>query len=347
MLVTRGGAEYQALVLPAVDLIDAALAEKMQSWGSAGLPILFTERMPARADGLEENAQRVQAAMEAMRGLPNVVVAADRAELVAKLKRVAEPNVRFNGEAVPFIQKRIGRVNAYFLRNETDAARRLIAEFRAEGTPESWDPWTGRTTAMAGTRRIGNWTEIELDLEPFGSALIVFDPESEVAALATAKQPGTLRRTEPIGAGGWKLTATGLVPSGKTAEIERELPMLIDWSLDSELRGFSGRGVYTTTFTVAADASSRLILDLGTVRDVAEVTVNGKHAGTLLMRPYRVDITDFVKPGENTLEIAVTNTLYNAMALRYPLAFHPGPVENPSGLMSSGLIGPVEMKMMG
>ena len=67
---------------------------------------------------------------------------------------------------------------------------------------------------------------------------------------------------------------------------------------------------------------------------------------TLLLRPYRVDITDFVKPGENTLEIAVTNTLYNAMALRDPLAFHPGPVENPSGLMSSGLIGPVEMKMM-
>jgi hypothetical protein len=199
---------------------------------------------------------------------------------------------------------------------------------------------------MAGARRKGEWVELELDLDPFGSALIVFDPESGLAA-ATAKQTGTLKRTEPVGAGGWKLTATGLVPSGKTAEIRRELPGLIDWSLDSELRGFSGRGVYATTFTVAADAGSRLILDLGTVREVAEVTVNGKHAATLLLRPYRVDITEFVKPGENTLEVAVTNTLYNAMTMRDPRAFHPGPVENPSGLMSGGLIGPVEIKVMG
>ena len=76
-----------------------------------------------------------------------------------------------------------------FLRNETDAARRLIAEFRAEGTPELWDPWTGRTTAMAGTRRKGDWTEIELDLEPFGSALIVFDPESEARLLRPRSSP--------------------------------------------------------------------------------------------------------------------------------------------------------------
>jgi len=347
ILTTQGGAEYQTLVLPALDMIDAALAEKMQSWGSAGLPILFAEHMPTRADGLEENAQRVPSAMEAMRGLPNVFVAADRAGLVTMLGRAAEPNVRFRGEALPFIQKRIGKMNAYFLRNETDTARQLIAEFQAQGTPELWDPWAGRTTPMAGTRREGTWTAIDLDLEPFGSALIVFDPESDGAAVATAKQPGKLKRMEPIGAGGWKLVATGLVPSGKTAEIRRDLPTLVDWSLDSELRGFSGRGVYTTTFTVAADASSRLILDLGTVRDVAEVTVNGKHVATLLLRPYHVDITDFAQTGENALEIAVTNTLYNAMALRDPLAFHPGPVENPSGLMSSGLIGPVEMKVMG
>jgi hypothetical protein len=79
---------------------------------------------------------------------------------------------------------------------------------------------------------------------------------------------------------------------------------------------------------------------------VAEVTVNGKHAATLLLRPYQVDITGLVRPGENALEVAVTNTLYNAMTLREVRAFHPGPVENPSGLMSSGLIGPVRVKVM-
>jgi beta-galactosidase/beta-glucuronidase len=114
----------------------------------------------------------------------------------------------------------------------------------------------------------------------------------------------------PLGEGGWKLTATGYVVSSKTVTINRELPTLIDWSLDTEPRGFSGRAVYTTPFSVArTDAGSRLVLDLGNVRDVAEVTVNGKAAGTLLFRPYEVDITDFVLTGENRLEIAVSNTL--------------------------------------
>jgi hypothetical protein len=347
-LVTEGGAEYRVLVLPELEMIDAALAEKIASWASAGLPILFAGPMPTRADGLEDNAensQRVLAAMRTMRGLSNVVVAVDRAELVTKLQGAAEPNIRFHSEAVLFIQKRIGKMNAYFLRNQTDAPRQVHAEFEAEGTPELWDPWTGKTASIARTRRKGDWTEIELDLDPFGSALIVFDSEGD-SAVAPVKLPGKLKRAEPIGAGGWKLAATGLMPSGRTEEIHRELPTLIDWSLDNELRGFSGRGIYTTIFTVTPDAGSRLILDLGTVHEVADVTVNGKHVATLLLRPYRVDITDFAQTGENALEIAVTNTLYNAMTLRDPRWFHPGPTENPSGLMSSGLIGPVEMKVM-
>jgi hypothetical protein len=156
-----------------------------------------------------------------------------------------------------------------------------------------------------------------------------------------------LKRTEEIGAGGWKLTATGLVPSGKTGVIRRDLPRLIDWSLDSELRGLSGRGVYSTTFTVsAADAGKQLILDLGNVKNVAEIAVNGKPAATLLLRPYQTDITGFVQPGENVLEIAVTNALFNSMVLREPRPFRAGPTENPSGLMASGLIGPVQIKVM-
>ncbi len=219
-----------------------------------------------------------------------------------------------------------------------------MRSLKRRGAPELWDPWTGQTTAIAEARRKGSWTAIELDLQPFGSALIIFNPDG--GEVATAKRPDTLKRIEPIGAGGWKLTAAGLVPSGKTMEIRRELPTLIDWSLDSELRGFSGRGLYTTMFTVAADAGSRLILDLGNVREVAEVTVNGKNAATLLLCPYQVEITGLVQPGENALEIAVTNTLYIAMTLRDPRAFRPGPTENPSGLMSGGLMGPVRVRVM-
>lgn len=88
------------------------------------------------------------------------------------------------------------------------------------------------------------------------------------------------------------------------------------------------------------------MLDLGEVRDAAEVIVNGHPAGTLLLRPYQIDITALVQPGENALEITVTSTLFNAMVLREPRTFRPGPAENPSGLTSAGLIGPVRVQVL-
>ena len=188
---------------------------------------------------------------------------------------------------------------------------------------------------------------MQLDLQPLSSALIVFDPDSTESSPRSAPVARNQKRTEGIGSGGWKLAATGFVSSGKTATIRRDLPILIDWSLDRELRGFSGRGVYSTNFTLhRADAGERIILDLGNVRDVAEISVNGKPAATLLLRPYQVDITDLIQPGENALEISVTNALFNSMVLRESRTFRPGPTENPSGLMSAGLIGPVQVKIM-
>lgn len=349
MLVSAGGARYRALVFPSLDSISAALAEKLQEFAAAGLPILFSGQVPLEADGFlhrDLDTRRVDTAMHGLRNAHSAHFSTDIEGLVSMLQKAVDPNIRFHSKALFFIQKSIGRLNAFFLRNDTDVAQHLDAEFEAEGEPELWDPWTGETASIAGSQRDSGWVRIHLDLEPLASALIVFDPEREAPPARVAPSPRSVKRTQPVGAAGWKLTATGLVPSGKTALIQRDLPVLIDWSLDGELRGFSGRAVYTTSFTApAADAQSRLILDLGTVRDVAEVTVNGKQTATLLLRPYEADITDSVQPGENQLEIAVTNTLFNSMALREPRAFRPGLTENPSGMMSGGLIGPVQIKI--
>lgn len=249
-------------------------------------------------------------------------------------------------------------MNAFFLRNSSDVSEHVHAEFKAEGAPELWDPWTGevgpgktgacKMAALTSYRRKENWIEVEFDLQPLASALIVFDPGRASPDSAAMKQNAkTLKGSVPVGEGGWKLTATGYLASSKTAAISRDLPVLIDWSLDSELRGFSGRAVYTTTFSVARmDGDSRLVLDLGNVRDVAEVTVNGKPAGTLLLRPYETDITELVQAGENRLDIAVSNALFNCMAMREPRTFRAGPTENPSGLMSAGIIGPTQLKLI-
>ena len=56
-----------------------------------------------------------------------------------------------------------------------------------------------------------------------------------------------------------------------------------------------------------------LLLDLGKIKDTAEVTVNGKAVGLVWRSPFRVDVTDALKPGANRLEIKVTSLWANRM----------------------------------
>ena len=79
---------------------------------------------------------------------------------------------------------------------------------------------------------------------------------------------------------------------------------------------YSGSGFYTKTLNVPAGwlgSRRRVHLDLGDVREVAEVFVNGKSAGVLWKPPFRVDITSRVKPGANALKIEVMNLWINRL----------------------------------
>ncbi|PGH37602.1 MAG: hypothetical protein CRN43_20220, partial [Candidatus Nephrothrix sp. EaCA] len=90
----------------------------------------------------------------------------------------------------------------------------------------------------------------------------------------------------------------------------------MSWT-DSEDKGikyFSGTGTYRRAFSVEKTTVGKNVsLDLGEVRDVAEVFVNGKSAGILWKKPYSVDITKLVKPGENDLKIEIVNLWINRL----------------------------------
>jgi hypothetical protein len=82
------------------------------------------------------------------------------------------------------------------------------------------------------------------------------------------------------------------------------------------LANFSGTSIYTNTFVLPSNfRTKRVMLDLGRVSSVADVFVNGEHAGTLVWRPYKIDISKLIKPGENEIKILVTNTEANARAV--------------------------------
>lgn len=106
-----------------------------------------------------------------------------------------------------------------------------------------------------------------------------------------------------------------------------------DWSLKDGLKAYSGGAWYRKTIHLNKDdLTGKLEIDLGDLVSSAELFMNGKSAGIRLAPPWKFDITEMVKPGENKIEILIYNTLSNnftAVPTRY------------KGSSKSGLIGPV------
>jgi hypothetical protein len=178
----------------------------------------------------------------------------------------------------------------------------------------------------------GNGTMVRLDLAPGASVFVVFGTGivGKSAAFECWQNGDFLlhgkkgRETkvhlkdlaDPIKISGeWKVT----FDPAWGAPAEMKFPELISWS-EHENQGikyYSGAGFYTKTIEVPADwlASGRRVhIDLGDVREVAEVFVNGKSAGILWKPPFRADITELVKAGSNELKIEVMNLWCNRLA---------------------------------
>jgi hypothetical protein len=146
--------------------------------------------------------------------------------------------------------------------------------------------------------------------------------------------------------GPWRLTVNGT---------ERNLDMLVSWTHLPDLREFSGTVTYRTRFSLPASYFSsdiRLELDLGEVRDIAEVVVNGKSCGVAWKQPYRVETTGAARPGENDLEIRVTNSLMNRTRVKQPTEADRPPAMSPELMrdyvpepVPSGLIGTVRVQV--
>ena len=107
-------------------------------------------------------------------------------------------------------------------------------------------------------------------------------------------------------------------PPNLGAPSKPQLSELRPWteSADEGVKYFSGTATYFKMVQAPKSwfsPGARLLLDLGTVQDLAEVSVNGKTVGILWKPPYRIDVTGTLKPGENRLEIKVTNQWTNRL----------------------------------
>lgn len=153
--------------------------------------------------------------------------------------------------------------------------------------------------------------------------------------------------------GPWNVT----FPKDRGAPESITLETLTDWSKHSDpgVRHFSGSAIYHNRFILTKDSmngKNPIFLDLGSVKEVAVVQVNGTEAGILWKEPYRIDIAPLAKVGENLLEITVVNTWNNRLVgdaqgdskAKVTRTNISNKFNAKSPLLSSGLIGPVSLE---
>ncbi len=255
-----------------------------------------------------------------------------------------------------FVHRKLDDGDVYFVDNRQDRAENVDTSFRMAGkVPELWNPATGETQP-ASYRIADGRTTVPLHLDPYGTTFVVFRAattqntlqlpaalESTIDGLSEA-----LNRDWSVSFQQGRGVPEGVGFHGLVSWTELPLP-----TSDDAVKYFSGTATYSKTIQVPADdlaQGAHLWLDLGDVRDVAEVKVNGANLGILWKTPFRVDVTGEIRPGENRIEIKVTNLWVNRMigdqqpwALKkYAFAgFTPYKADSP--LLPSGLLGPVRL----
>jgi hypothetical protein len=248
---------------------------------------------------------------------------------------------------LPFVHRKLPDADIYFVDNRIGRAEELDVTFRIAGkAPELWHADTGKTEP-ASYRIAGGRTTVPLHMGADEAVFVVFRKPS----LGSSRSVPT-----PVAASlatfddGWRVA----FQPDRGAPDSIGLGKLISWAdhPDEGVKYFSGTATYTRTINAPSQwfkAGAHFWLDLGDVKEVAEVSVNGTPFETVWKLPYRIEVTDSLRPGENKVTVKVTNLWVNRLigdqqpdATKFTFTTYK-PYDAGAPLLPSGLLGPVRL----
>jgi hypothetical protein len=308
----------------------------------------------------------------------------------ALLSRKIAPDFEESSGALDYVHRKDGATDIYFVRNPSASPVDVRARFRVAGrTPELWNAVDGSIKPQLYFNVAEGRTDMPLHLAAYGSVFVVFEHASglhvthvyrgdtEVDSVQATGEGQNKFVLEHADAGSYRLklsdgrelkaqvaaaSVENLAASAWTVEYQPNrgapvgrLPVrdFRSWSESAEVgvKYFSGTATYRTTVEVKRTAGERVFLTLTDLREVCTVRVNGKPVGTIWAMPYRLDVTDALVDGRNTLELEVTNLWPNRLiGDAQPSATETYTRTNirkynaSSPLLPSGLIGPVAVE---
>lgn len=245
-----------------------------------------------------------------------------------------------------YVHRKTGNTDIYWVNNRNRRDEQVNATFRVKGMEaEIWHPETGKIEPASYTIKDGR-TTVLLNMTPDDAIFVVFRKKAKKQSREIL-QPRQNHLTTVEGP--WEISFQ--TDRGAPEKITSEALFSLNSSSDPGIRYFSGTTAYTTQVIIPEEWFSErgdLWIDLGEVKNLAEVLVNDIPIGIVWKKPFRININDALKSGENKLEIRVTNLWVNRLIgdqqpgvkdkITYTtMAFYR---EN-SPLMASGLLGPV------
>ncbi|WP_436489903.1 glycosyl hydrolase [Chitinophaga sp. ARDCPP14] len=350
-LITPAGMSYRVLALDssAVKMTLPAL-RKLRDLVRSGATITGVKPIatPSLADDPNEFNTLVHEIWASSN--PNVTVNKPLREVLSSLN--IPPDFEYtkpkNNSHLLYVHRKLPGGDIYWVNNRNDRDEAVEAIFRISGkVPQIWHPETG-SMEPASYKIANNRTTVSLKLTPNDAVFVVFLSDAKKNAVTLpAKTEKEITTTD----GSWQVMFQPNRGAPDSATFDR----LTSYTENSNagIKYFSGTATYTKHINLPSNAimkGERLWLDLGDVKNLAEVVVNGKPLGILWKKPFRVDATSAFKAGDNKLEIKVTNLWVNRLigdaqpGVTNKITYTTLPFYSAgSPLQPSGLLGPVKI----
>jgi hypothetical protein len=365
-LTLPDGMSYRLLVMPERQIVSLPVLKKVAELVNGGATVIMTR--PAEASGLigyPDSDRTVQKIAKQLFDGFKPGAATDRKVgkgriISGKTARAVltddnlKPDFEFTSTQpdtqIDYIHRQTDEGDIYFLSSRDTNAVSITATFRIAGkAPEIWDAVLGEHRFASAYEQKDGRTTVPLDLPPCGSAFIVFRQPAARHMPVAKRNSIEFQDVQEI-TGPWTVSFDTRWGGPASAAFDN----LISWTERPEegIRFYSGTAVYRKNIEVAAGGvgMARVLIDLGSVEELAEVKVNGHSCGITWAPPFRVDITSALRAGKNELEIEVVNFWPNRII---------GDASKPSNerltktnvrkltadtpLMRSGLLGPVKL----
>ncbi|WP_394351998.1 glycosyl hydrolase [Rhodocytophaga rosea] len=344
-IVTPGGMAYSVLVLDeSARQMTLPVLKKLGDLVKAGAKVTGTK--PEKSPSLSDNQAAFTTLVNEIWNNPNVSANKSVGE-VLKSVNVAEDVLIKNPKAeILYVHRNTSDRDIYWLNSRSENVNEAEISFRVTGkAPELWNPQTGAVEKVSYQIRDGR-TYIPLKFESWDAYFIVF---KENTTLTSYTKPAVTEASVAQINGTW----TVKFQEGRGAPQSATFTQLSSLSdnADAGIKYFSGTATYTNTFNLSGlDKKNRYVIDLGDVKNMAEVVVNGKSIGTLWKKPFRLDITNALKKGQNAVEIKVTNLWVNRLigdaqpGVEKKITYTTMPFyQADAKLLPSGLMGPVKI----